>query len=249
MIEINNDHNIINVDLEDKMKDAYLDYSMSVIVSRALPDVRDGLKPVHRRILYGMEGLGLDPNKPTRKSARVVGEVMGKYHPHGDSAIYDALVRLAQDFSTRYPLAQGQGNFGSIDGDDPAAMRYTEVRMSKIAKEMLRDINKNTVDFMPNFDEEEKEPIVLPSRFPNLLVNGSSGIAVGMATNMAPHNLNEAIDASIAYMKNPEISIDELNEIIKGPDFPTGAKILGRKGIKEAYQTGRGKVNYVVLQK
>ena len=242
MIEINNDHNIINVDLEDKMKDAYLDYSMSVIVSRALPDVRDGLKPVHRRILYGMEGLGLDPNKPTRKSARVVGEVMGKYHPHGDSAIYDALVRLAQDFSTRYPLAQGQGNFGSIDGDDPAAMRYTEVRMSKIAKEMLRDINKNTVDFMPNFDEEEKEPIVLPSRFPNLLVNGSSGIAVGMATNMAPHNLNEAIDASIAYMKNPEISIDELNEIIKGPDFPTGAKILGRKGIKEAYQTGRGKV-------
>jgi len=242
MIEINNDNNIINVDLEDKMKDAYLDYSMSVIVSRALPDVRDGLKPVHRRILYGMEGLGLDPNKPTRKSARVVGEVMGKYHPHGDSAIYDALVRLAQDFSTRYPLAQGQGNFGSIDGDDPAAMRYTEVRMSKIAKEMLRDINKNTVDFMPNFDEEEKEPIVLPSRFPNLLVNGSSGIAVGMATNMAPHNLNEAIDASIAYMKNPEISIDELNEIIKGPDFPTGAKILGRKGIKEAYQTGRGKV-------
>ncbi len=242
MIEINNDHNIINVDLEDKMKDAYLDYSMSVIVSRALPDVRDGLKPVHRRILYGMEGLGLDPNKPTRKSARVVGEVMGKYHPHGDSAIYDALVRLAQDFSTRYPLAQGQGNFGSIDGDDPAAMRYTEVRMSKIAKEMLRDINKDTVDYMPNFDEEEKEPVVLPSRFPNLLVNGSSGIAVGMATNMAPHNLNEAIDASIAYMKNPEISIDELNEIIKGPDFPTGAKILGRKGIKEAYQTGRGKV-------
>ena len=242
MIEINNDHNIINVDLEDKMKDAYLDYSMSVIVSRALPDVRDGLKPVHRRILYGMEGLGLDPNKPTRKSARVVGEVMGKYHPHGDSAIYDALVRLAQDFSTRYPLAQGQGNFGSIDGDDPAAMRYTEVRMSKIAKEMLRDINKDTVDYMPNFDEEEKEPIVLPSRFPNLLVNGSSGIAVGMATNMAPHNLNEAIYASIAYMKNPEISIDELNEIIKGPDFPTGAKILGRKGIKEAYQTGRGKV-------
>lgn len=242
MIEINNDHNIINVDLEDKMKDAYLDYSMSVIVSRALPDVRDGLKPVHRRILYGMEGLGLDPNKPTRKSARVVGEVMGKYHPHGDYAIYDALVRLAQDFSTRYPLAQGQGNFGSVDGDDPAAMRYTEVRMSKIAKEMLRDINKDTVDYMPNFDEEEKEPVVLPSRFPNLLVNGSSGIAVGMATNMAPHNLNESIDASIAYMKNPEITIEELNEIIKGPDFPTGAKILGRKGINDAYKTGRGKV-------
>ena len=242
MIEINNEHNIINVDLEDKMKDAYLDYSMSVIVSRALPDVRDGLKPVHRRILYGMEGLGLDPNKPTRKSARVVGEVMGKYHPHGDLAIYDAIVRLAQDFSTRYPLAQGQGNFGSVDGDDPAAMRYTEVRMSKIAKEMLRDINKDTVDFMPNFDEEEKEPVVLPARFPNLLVNGSSGIAVGMATNMAPHNLNEAIDASIAYMRNPEITIEELNKIIKGPDFPTGAKILGKKGIKEAYQTGRGKV-------
>lgn len=242
MTEIKNDNNIINVNLEDKMKDAYLDYSMSVIVSRALPDVRDGLKPVHRRILYGMEGLGLDPNKPTRKSARVVGEVMGKYHPHGDSAIYDALVRLAQDFSTRYPLAQGQGNFGSIDGDDPAAMRYTEVRMSKIAKEMLRDINKNTVDFMPNFDEEELEPTILPSRFPNLLVNGSSGIAVGMATNMAPHNLNEAIDASIAYMKNPEISIEELNQIIKGPDFPTGAKILGKNGIKEAYETGRGKV-------
>ena len=242
MTEIKNDNNIINVNLEDKMKDAYLDYSMSVIVSRALPDVRDGLKPVHRRILYGMEGLGLDPNKPTRKSARVVGEVMGKYHPHGDSALYDALVRLAQDFSTRYPLAQGQGNFGSIDGDDPAAMRYTEVRMSKIAKEMLRDINKNTVDFMPNFDEEELEPTILPSRFPNLLVNGSSGIAVGMATNMAPHNLNEAIDASIAYMKNPEISIGELNQIIKGPDFPTGAKILGKKGIKDAYETGRGKV-------
>ena len=242
MTEIKNDNNIINVNLEDKMKDAYLDYSMSVIVSRALPDVRDGLKPVHRRILYGMEGLGLDPNKPTRKSARVVGEVMGKYHPHGDLALYDALVRLAQDFSTRYPLAQGQGNFGSIDGDDPAAMRYTEVRMSKIAKEMLRDINKNTVDFMPNFDEEELEPTILPSRFPNLLVNGSSGIAVGMATNMAPHNLNEAIDASIAYMKNPEISIGELNQIIKGPDFPTGAKILGKNGIKEAYETGRGKV-------
>ena len=242
MTEINNEHNIINVDLEEKMKDAYLDYSMSVIVSRALPDVRDGLKPVHRRILYGMEGLGLDPNKPTRKSARVVGEVMGKYHPHGDTAIYDALVRLAQDFSTRYPLAQGQGNFGSVDGDDPAAMRYTEVRMSKIAKEMLRDLNKNTVDFVPNFDEEEKEPVVLPSRFPNLLVNGSNGIAVGMATNMAPHNLNEAIDASIAYMRKPEISIQELNKIIKGPDFPTGAKILGKKGIKDAYETGRGKV-------
>ena len=242
MTEINNNDNIITIDLEEKMKESYLDYSMSVIVSRALPDVRDGLKPVHRRILYGMEGLGLDPNKPTRKSARVVGDVMGKYHPHGDRAIYDALVRLAQDFSTRYPLVQGQGNFGSVDGDDPAAMRYTEVRMSKIAKEMLRDINKDTVDFMPNFDEEEKEPTVLPARFPNLLVNGSNGIAVGMATNMAPHNLNEAIDASIAYMKNPEITIEDLNKIIKGPDFPTGAKILGKNGIREAYKTGRGKV-------
>ena len=234
--------NIINIDLEKKMKTSYLEYSMSVIVSRALPDVRDGLKPVHRRILYGMQELGLDPNKPTRKSARVVGDVMGKFHPHGDSAIYDALVRLAQDFSTRYPLAQGQGNFGSIDGDAAAAMRYTEVRMSKIAKEMLRDINKDTVDFIPNFDGEEMEPAVLPSRFPNLLVNGSNGIAVGMATNMAPHNLGEAIDASIAYMKNPEIEIDELIKIIPGPDFPTGSLILGKSGIKDAYMTGRGKI-------
>ena len=243
------DNNIINVDLEEKMKDSYLEYSMSVIVSRALPDVRDGLKPVHRRILYGMEGLGLDPNKPTRKSARVVGDVMGKYHPHGDRAIYDALVRLAQDFSTRYPLAQGQGNFGSIDGDDAAAMRYTEVKMSKIAKEMLRDINKDTVDFMPNYDEEEMEPTVLPSRFPNLLVNGSNGIAVGMATNMAPHNLGESIDACVAYMKNPEISIEELNKILPGPDFPTGAYILGKSGIKDAYQTGRGKVKLRAVAK
>lgn len=234
--------NIINIDLEKKMKSSYLEYSMSVIVSRALPDVRDGLKPVHRRILYGMQQLGLDPNKPTRKSARVVGDVMGKFHPHGDSAIYDALVRLAQDFSTRYPLAQGQGNFGSIDGDQAAAMRYTEVRMSKIAKEMLRDINKDTVDFVPNFDGEEMEPAVLPSRFPNLLVNGSNGIAVGMATNMAPHNLGEAIDACIAYMKNPEIEIDDLLKIIPGPDFPTGALILGKNGIKDAYMTGRGKI-------
>lgn len=238
----NNFQNIIEVDLENQMKSAYLEYSMSVIVSRALPDVRDGLKPVHRRILYGMEGLGLDPNKPTRKSARVVGEVMGKFHPHGDSAIYDALVRLAQDFSTRYPLANGQGNFGSVDGDDAAAMRYTEVKMSKIAKEMLRDINKDTVDFMPNFDEEEKEPTVLPSRFPNLLVNGSNGIAVGMATNMAPHNLGDSIDACIAYMNNPEITVKELADIIKGPDFPTGAQILGKSGIKKAYKTGRGKL-------
>lgn len=234
--------NILEVELEKQMKKAYLEYSMSVIVSRALPDVRDGLKPVHRRILYGMEGLGLDPGKPTRKSARVVGEVMGKFHPHGDSAIYNAIVRLAQDFSTRYPLVQGQGNFGSIDGDDPAAMRYTEVKMSKIAKEMLRDINKDTVDFGTNFDDSEKEPLVLPSRFPNLLVNGSNGIAVGMATNMAPHNLVEVIDGCVAYMKNPDISIEELTEIIKGPDFPTGALILGKKGIKDAYKTGRGKI-------
>ena len=234
--------NIINIDLEKKMKTSYLEYSMSVIVARALPDVRDGLKPVHRRILYGMQQLGLDPNKPTRKSARVVGDVMGKFHPHGDSAIYDALVRLAQDFSTRYPLAQGQGNFGSIDGDAAAAMRYTEVRMSKIAKEMLRDINKDTVDFVPNFDGEEMEPAVLPSRFPNLLVNGSNGIAVGMATNMAPHNLGEAIDACIAYMKDPEIEIDDLLKIIPGPDFPTGAHILGKSGIRDAYMTGRGKI-------
>lgn len=234
--------NIINIDLEKKMKSSYLEYSMSVIVSRALPDVRDGLKPVHRRILYGMQQLGLDPNKPTRKSARVVGDVMGKFHPHGDFAIYDALVRLAQDFSTRYPLAQGQGNFGSIDGDQAAAMRYTEVRMSKIAKEMLRDIGKDTVDFIPNFDGEEMEPSVLPSRFPNLLVNGSNGIAVGMATNMAPHNLGESIDACIAYMRDPEISIDDLIKIIPGPDFPTGALILGKTGIKEAYTTGRGKI-------
>ena len=234
--------NIINIDLEKKMKTSYLEYSMSVIVARALPDVRDGLKPVHRRILYGMQQLGLDPNKPTRKSARIVGDVMGKFHPHGDSAIYDALVRLAQDFSTRYPLAQGQGNFGSIDGDAAAAMRYTEVRMSKIAKEMLRDINKDTVDFVPNFDGEEMEPAVLPSRFPNLLVNGSNGIAVGMATNMAPHNLGEAIDACIAYMKDPEIEIDDLLKIIPGPDFPTGAHILGKSGIRDAYITGRGKI-------
>ena len=234
--------NIINIDLEKKMKSSYLEYSMSVIVARALPDVRDGLKPVHRRILYGMQQLGLDPNKPTRKSARVVGDVMGKFHPHGDIAIYDALVRLAQDFSTRYPLAQGQGNFGSIDGDQAAAMRYTEVRMSKIAKEMLRDINKDTVDFIPNFDGEEMEPSVLPSRFPNLLVNGSNGIAVGMATNMAPHNLGEAIDACIAYMRDPEIEIDDLIKIIPGPDFPTGALILGKSGIKDAYMTGRGKI-------
>ena len=215
---------------------------MSVIVARALPDVRDGLKPVHRRILYGMQGLNLASSGPYRKSARLVGDVMGKYHPHGDSSIYEATVRLAQDFNTRYPLVDGQGNFGNIDGDGAAAMRYTEVRMTKLAEEMLRDINKDTVDFVPNFDENEKEPTILPARFPNLLVNGSSGIAVGMATNMAPHNMNESIDGIIAYIDNDNISISELNEIIKGPDFPTGAKIMGTEGIKEAYETGRGKV-------
>lgn len=233
---------ILDVDINKKMRSSYLDYSMSVIVARALPDVRDGLKPVHRRILYGMQGLNLASSGPYRKSARLVGDVMGKYHPHGDSSIYEATVRLAQDFNTRYPLVDGQGNFGNIDGDGAAAMRYTEVRMTKLAEEMLRDINKDTVDFVPNFDENEKEPTILPARFPNLLVNGSSGIAVGMATNMAPHNMNESIDGIIAYIDNDNISISELNEIIKGPDFPTGAKIMGSEGIKEAYETGRGKI-------
>ena len=233
---------ILDVDINKKMRSSYLDYSMSVIVARALPDVRDGLKPVHRRILYGMQGLNLASGGPYRKSARLVGDVMGKYHPHGDSSIYKATVRLAQDFNTRYPLVDGQGNFGNIDGDGAAAMRYTEVRMTKLAEEMLRDINKDTVDFVPNFDENENEPTILPSRFPNLLVNGSSGIAVGMATNMAPHNMNESIDGIIAYIENDNISIAELNEIIKGPDFPTGAQIMGTDGIKEAYETGRGKI-------
>lgn len=233
---------IVDVDLRNKMKSSYLDYAMSVIVARALPDVRDGLKPVHRRIIYGMNELLLYPDKPYRKSARLVGDVMGKYHPHGDSAIYEAVVRLAQDFSTRYPLADGQGNFGSIDGDGAAAMRYTEVRMTKLAQEMLRDIDKDTVDFGPNFDESEREPLVLPSKFPNLIVNGSSGIAVGMATNMAPHNLSETIDGVVAYIDNNEITTDELMEHIKGPDFPTGGMIMGKKAIKEAYETGRGKL-------
>ncbi len=234
--------NIIEADIEKKMKSSYLDYSMSVIVSRALPDVRDGLKPVHRRILYGMQLLGLTPDKGHRKSARLVGDVMGRFHPHGDMAIYDAVVRLAQDFNTRYLLADGQGNFGSIDGDKAAAMRYTEVRMSKLTLEMLRDINKDTVDFQPNFDEEELEPKVLPARFPNLLVNGSAGIAVGMATNMAPHNLREVIDGCIAYMDNPDIDVNGLMNYIKGPDFPTGANIIGKSEIINAYATGRGKI-------
>lgn len=242
MSEELNKSNILGADLEKEMRSSYLDYSMSVIVGRALPDVRDGLKPVHRRILYGMSQLGLTPDKPYRKSARLVGDVMGRFHPHGDSAIYDAVVRLAQPFNTRYMLADGQGNYGSVDGDGAAAMRYTEVRMTKLAQEMLRDLNKNTVDFQPNFDEEEKEPVVLPSRFPNLIVNGSSGIAVGMATNMAPHNLKEAIDACITYMYNPDITTEELMKIIPGPDFPTGAQIMGRKEIIKAYETGRGKI-------
>ncbi len=233
---------IVDVKLSEKMRKSYLEYSMSVIVSRALPDVRDGLKPVHRRILYGMQVLGLTPGGPYKKSARLVGDVMGKFHPHGDSSIYDATVRLAQPFNTRYPLVDGQGNFGNIDGDGAAAMRYTEVRMAKLALEMLRDINKDTVDMVPNFDEEEIEPAVLPARFPNLLVNGSAGIAVGMATNMPPHNLREVIDGVISFIDNEDITIKELMKDIKGPDFPTGAYIMGREGIKQAYETGRGKI-------
>ncbi len=234
--------NIIEINIEHEMKKSYLDYSMSVIMSRALPDVRDGLKPVHRRIIYSMDELGMGPDKQYRKSARVVGDVLGKYHPHGDSSVYYAMVRLAQDFNTRYPLVDGHGNFGSIDGDSAAAMRYTEARMTKLAMEMLRDINKDTVDFRPNFDETLKEPVVLPSRFPNLLVNGSSGIAVGMATNIPPHNLKEVIDGIVMLIDNPELSIDDLMTVIKGPDFPTAAHIMGKDGIKSAYKTGRGKI-------
>jgi len=224
------------------MKNSYIDYAMSVIVGRALPDVRDGMKPVHRRILYGMDRLGTTPDKPYKKSARIVGEVMGKYHPHGDSSIYDAMVRMAQDFSMRYTLVDGHGNFGSIDGDGAAASRYTEARMSPFSLQMLRDIDKDTVDFVPNFDGEEKEPVVLPSRIPNLLVNGSNGIAVGMATNIPPHNLGECIDGCVKLIDEPDASVDDLIKIIKGPDFPTGAKILGRSGIREAYRTGMGKI-------
>lgn len=231
------------VDISKTMRESFLDYSMSVIVQRALPDVRDGLKPVHRRILYAMNDMGIVANKPFKKSARIVGEVIGKYHPHGDTAVYDAMVRMAQDFSYRYELVQGHGNFGSMDGDGAAAMRYTEARMSKIAMEMMKDINKDTVDFDPNYDNEETEPSVLPARFPNLLVNGAVGIAVGMATNIPPHNLSEAIDAVLAVMDDPDITIRELmDNYIKGPDFPTGAMILGRSGIKQAYETGRGAI-------
>lgn len=229
-------------DIGLEMQTSFMDYAMSIIVSRALPDVRDGLKPVHRRILHAMSELGMSPDKPYRKSARIVGDVIAKYHPHGDSAVYETMVRLAQDFSLRYMLIDGQGNFGSIDGDEAAAMRYTEARLSKIAMEMLRDINKDTIDFIPNYDGEEKEPTVLPSRFPNLLVNGISGIAVGMATNIPPHNLTEVIDGLLEMIKNPNITAMELNEFITGPDFPTGAYIIGRQGIKQAYATGRGSI-------
>lgn len=240
-MDINQDR-LKQVDISKEMRKSFLDYSMSVIVQRALPDVRDGLKPVHRRILHSMNELGIVANKPFKKSARIVGDVIGKYHPHGDIAVYDAMVRMSQDFSYRYELVQGHGNFGSIDGDGAAAMRYTEAKMSKIAMEMMKDINKDTVDFMDNYDGEEKEPVVLPARFPNLLVNGSVGIAVGMATNIPPHNLTETIDATLAVMDQPDISVLELMSIIKGPDFPTGGIILGRAGIRQAYETGRGSI-------
>ena len=236
------DGKIIERDIDKEMRTAYIDYAMSVIVSRALPDARDGLKPVHRRILYAMHEDGITSDKAYRKCANTVGSVLGRYHPHGDSSVYDAMVRLAQDFTMRYPLVDGHGNFGSVDGDSPAAMRYTEARMSKIAESMLTDIEKNTVDFMPNYDDRLQEPTVLPARIPALLVNGSSGIAVGMATNIPPHNLSEVIDGIIKVIDNPEITIEELMETIKGPDFPTGATILGKQGIKEAYTTGRGKI-------
>lgn len=233
---------IIRINIEEEMKSAYIDYSMSVIVSRALPDVRDGLKPVHRRVLYGMLDLGVLSNRPYKKSARIVGEVLGKYHPHGDSSVYDAMVRMAQEWSLRYPLVDGQGNFGSVDGDSPAAMRYTEARMKKIAEEMVADIDKDTVDFSLNFDDTLKEPTVMPSRIPNLLLNGASGIAVGMATNMAPHNITEVLEATIAFIENKNITIEELTRFIKAPDFPTGGIIYGVSGVKESYATGRGRV-------
>jgi len=236
------DKNLIPINIEDEMKRSYLDYAMSVIVGRALPDVRDGLKPVHRRILFGMSEMGLTPNRPTRKCAKITGEVMGKYHPHGDSAIYDSLVRMAQPFAMRYPLVEGQGNFGSVDGDPPAAMRYTEARLSRIATALLEDIDKETVDFRPNYDDSEQEPEVLPTRVPNLLINGSSGIAVGMATNIPPHNLTEIIDAAIQLIKDPKTPLVKILEIVKGPDFPTGGYILGRQGILEAYTKGRGQL-------
>ncbi|MBS1556870.1 MAG: DNA gyrase subunit A [Bacteroidetes bacterium] len=234
--------NIIPINIEDEMRGAYIDYSMSVIISRALPDVRDGLKPVHRRVLYGMLELGVNYNRPFKKSARIVGDVMGKYHPHGDASIYDTMVRMAQEWSMRYMLVDGQGNFGSVDGDPPAAMRYTEARLRRIAEELLADINKNTVDFQPTYDDQNSEPTVLPAKVPNLLINGSSGIAVGMATNMPPHNLSEVVDGTIAYIDNRDITIQELMKYIQGPDFPTGGIIYGYQGIQEAFLTGRGRV-------
>ena len=233
---------IEQVNIDQQMRSAYIDYSMSVIVSRALPDVRDGFKPVHRRVLYGMEGLGLTWTSQTKKSARIVGEVLGKYHPHGDSSVYDAMARMAQDWSLRYPLVFGQGNFGSMDGDPVAAMRYTEAKLSKLSDEVLADLDKDTVDFQNNFDDSLQEPTVLPTKLPLLLLNGSSGIAVGMATNMAPHNLTECCDAICAYVDNPEITVEELMHYVKGPDFPTGGIIQGRQGIKDAFETGRGRI-------
>ena len=233
---------IKEVDLNREMKTSFLSYAMSVIVSRALPDVRDGMKPVHRRILYGMNELAVYPDRPHKKSARIVGEVMGKYHPHGDTAIYDSMVRMAQDFSYRYPLVDGHGNFGSVDGDGAAAMRYTEARMSKIALELLKDLNKNTVNFIDNYDGSEQEPEVLPCKFPNILVNGAMGIAVGMATNIPPHNLGEVIDGLLALIDNPDISIEGLMTYIKGPDFPTGGCIMGVSQVRKAYMTGNGAI-------
>jgi DNA gyrase subunit A len=233
---------IIQINIEDEMKSAYIDYSMSVIVSRALPDVRDGFKPVHRRVLYGMQDLGVYSNRPYKKSARIVGEVLGKYHPHGDSSVYDTMVRMAQDWSLRYPLVDGQGNFGSVDGDSPAAMRYTEARLKKISEEMLDDLDKDTVDFRPNFDDSLKEPSVMPTKIPNLLVNGASGIAVGMATNMAPHNLSEVIDGTVAYIEDNNIEDEELLKFVKAPDFPTGGIIYGYEGVRNAFLTGKGRI-------
>src|SRR5436305_396845 len=230
------------VNIEDEMKRSYLDYAMSVIIGRALPDARDGLKPVHRRILFSMHEIGLTPGKAFKKSAIIVGDCLGKYHPHGDSAVYDALVRMAQNFSMRYPLVDGQGNFGSVDGDSAAAYRYTEARLTRIATEMLADIDKDTVDFVPNYDDSREEPTVLPARFPNLLVNGSGGIAVGMATNIPPHNLHEIVEATIQLIQRPNIKLPELMKIVPGPDFPTGGFIYGREGIRHAYETGRGSI-------
>jgi DNA gyrase subunit A len=233
--------NLIPINIEEEMRHSYLDYAMSVIIGRALPDARDGLKPVHRRVLYTMSEMGLEHNKKYTKCAKVVGQAMGVYHPHGDSAIYDTLVRMAQPFSLRYPLVDGQGNFGSVDGDPPAAMRYTECRMERIAGDLLADIEMETVDFVPNYDESTQEPTVLPSRFPNLIVNGSSGIAVGMATNIPPHNLTEVVNAAIALVKSPKAGLDEVLKHVKGPDFPTSGILYGRSGIREAYRTGRGR--------